>query len=83
VTSQQSNQQWREKQGPPKADQDGDAVSHIGAQHVKTGVRKIEHAHHAEDQCEPGAQHEQQQAIAHAIEQRDREELDKAGRQAQ
>ncbi|MNW14959.1 hypothetical protein D3C71_2133270 [compost metagenome] len=38
-------------------------------------MRKIEHTHHAENQGQAGAEHEQQEPIAHAVEQRDGEKL--------
>jgi hypothetical protein len=36
-------------------------------------VRQVDHAHDAEDQRQPGGQHEQQQAVLHAVEQLDEE----------
>jgi hypothetical protein len=42
-------------------------------------VGEIEDAHHAEDQREPGAEHEQQQAVADAVQQRYGEELHPLG----
>ena len=38
-------------------------------------MREIEHAHHAEDQRQPRGQHEQQQPVGHAVQQRDDEEF--------
>ena len=45
----------------------------VGAEHVEAAVREVDHAHDAEDQREPGGQHEQQQAVLHAVEQLDQE----------
>jgi hypothetical protein len=38
-------------------------------------MRKIEHAHHAENQRQARAEHEQQQSIAHPIEQGNEKKL--------
>jgi hypothetical protein len=40
-------------------------------------VREIEHAHHAENQRQPGAEHEEQQPVTEAIEHGDDEKLHK------
>ena len=52
-----------------------DRVGDVGAEHVEAGVREVQHAHHAEDERQPRAQHEQQQPVAQAVEHRDGEEL--------
>jgi len=67
------HQQRRHQQRPPKAYDLRCAVGDVGADHVEGGVREIEHAHHAEDQRQAGAEHEQQQAVAEAVEHRDGE----------
>jgi hypothetical protein len=38
-------------------------------------MREVEHAHHAEDQRQARAEHEQQQPVAQAVEHRDDEKL--------
>jgi hypothetical protein len=38
-------------------------------------VGEIEHAHHAEDQRQPGTEHEQQETVAQAVEHGDDEEF--------
>ena len=48
-------------------------ICEVGPQHVKAAVRQVHHAHDPEDQREPGRQHEQQQAVLHAVEQLDQE----------
>jgi hypothetical protein len=40
-------------------------------------VRKIEHAHHAENQGQPRAEHEEQQPVTEAVEHGDDEKLHK------
>src|SRR5690606_1569090 len=46
-----------------------EAVGQVGAHHVERGVRKVQHAHHAEDQGQARRHHEQQQAIYRAVKQ--------------
>ena len=48
-------------------------IRKVSPQHVKAAVRQVHHAHDPEDQREPGRQHEQQQAVLHAVEQLDQE----------
>jgi hypothetical protein len=43
----------------------------IGAEHVEPCMREIEHAHHAEDQRQPGGNHEEQQSVNDAVQDRD------------
>ena len=59
--------QGRQQERGPETHQLGDAVGEIGAQHVEAGMGEVEHAHHAENQRETGAQHEQQQPVADAV----------------
>jgi hypothetical protein len=40
-------------------------------------VRKVEHAHHAENQSQPGAEHEEQQSVTETVEHGDDEKLHK------
>ncbi len=49
-----ADQQRRDHQRRPEADLGADRVGEVGAQHVEAGMRKIEHAHHAEDQRQAG-----------------------------
>ncbi len=70
-----THQHRGDDQRRPEADPAGQRVAHVGAHHVETGVRKIEDAHHAEDEGQPRAQHEQQQTVADAVEHGDDEEL--------
>ena len=51
--AQQTHRQRCEHQRRPKAGETRNAVADVGAQHVKTGMRKIKHAHHAENQRQP------------------------------
>jgi hypothetical protein len=74
--AQQADHQRRQQQRRPVADPLRDLEGKVRAQHVKTGVREIEHAHHREDERQPGCQHEQQQSIGQAVEQLDEEELE-------
>ncbi len=71
-----AHDQRREEERGPEAHYAGDRIGEVGAEHVEAGVREIEHAHHAEDQRQPGAQHEQQEPVAHAVEQGDDEKLE-------
>jgi hypothetical protein len=73
--AQGADHQGRNQQGRPESDKLGHGVTDIRAQHVKTGVRKIEHAHHAENQRESRTQHEQQEPVAQAVQHRDDEKL--------
>jgi len=59
----------------PKPNPIGQGVPEIGTDHVKTGMREIEHAHHAENQGQPGTEHEQQQPVTEAVEHGDDEKL--------
>ena len=43
----------------------------IGPEHVEAAMGEVDHAHDAEDQRQAGRQHEQQQAVLHAVEQLD------------
>ena len=63
-TAQQGQRQAAEVAAQP--------VRQIGAQHVEAAMRQIDHTHDAEDQCESGGQHEQQQPVLHAVEQLDK-----------
>jgi hypothetical protein len=69
------HQQRRHQQRPPEAYDLRGAVGDVGPNHVEGRVREIEHAHHAEDQRQARAQHEQQQAVAEAVEQGDGEKF--------
>ena len=62
-------------QGRPKPREFCDAVTHVRAQHIKRGMRKIQHTHHAENQGQPGAQHKKQQAITQTVEHGNDEKL--------
>jgi hypothetical protein len=68
-----------ENQGGPKPNHTRQAIGHISAQHVKAGVGKVQNPHHAEDQRQARAEHEQQQAIAQTIEHRDKKKLHAQG----
>ena len=48
--AQHTHRKWCQQQRRPKAGEARNAVADVGAQHVKTGMRKIEYAHHAENQ---------------------------------
>ena len=56
----------------PEADPASELERQIGAQHEDARVREVEHAHHAEDEREPARQHEQQQPVDDAVQQRER-----------
>jgi len=73
--AQGADHQRRDHQRRPEADQTRHGIADVGAHHVEAGVRKVQDAHHAEDEREPGTQHEQQQAIAQPVEHRDDEKL--------
>ena len=61
-----------EREGEPKAARNaGEPVSEIGADHVKTAVRKIDHAHDAENKRQTARQQEQQQAVLNAVQELD------------
>ena len=70
-----THQQGRDDQGGPETDQAGQRVAEIGPDHVEAGMGKVEHAHHGKNEREAGAEHEQQQPIAHPIEHGDEEKL--------
>jgi hypothetical protein len=70
-----ADQQRRNQQAGPEADPSADLVGEVGAQHVEAGVGEIEDAHHAEDQRQAAGQHEQQQAVGDAVQQRDDDEF--------
>ncbi|MDT4873760.1 hypothetical protein FQZ97_1090210 [compost metagenome] len=70
-----THQHGRHDERGPEADPAGQRVAHVGPHHVEAGVCEIEDAHHAEDEGQPRAQHEQQQAVADSIEHGDDEEL--------
>jgi hypothetical protein len=53
----------------------GYGITNVGTQHVEAGVRKIEHAHHAEDQRQARAEHEEQQPVAQPVQHRDDEKF--------
>ena len=63
----QSAEQGSHDQRRPEADIGADGVGEVGAEHIRAGVGEVEHAHHAEDECEPARQHEQQHAVNEAI----------------
>ena len=62
-------------EGRPEADPVADLIGEVGAEHVDAGMGEVQHAHHAEDQCEPARQHEQQHAVNQAIQQGDHTDL--------
>src|SRR3546814_9546316 len=51
-------------------DWSSDVCSSDLPQHVERRVGEVQHAHHPEDQRQAGRDHEQQQAVDHAVEQR-------------
>jgi hypothetical protein len=59
----------------PKPNDTRQGVSQVSAEHVEAGMGEVQHAHHAEDEREARAEHEQQQAVAQAIEHGDQEKL--------
>ena len=73
--AERADHEGRDDQARPEADEARDRVGDVAAQHVEAGVRKVEHAHHAEDERQPRAQHEEQQPVAQAVEHRNGEEL--------
>ena len=44
------------------------------------GVGEVEHAHHAEDEGEAARQHEEEQAVDDAVEEREGDELEHGGK---
>ena len=67
--AQDAHRERRDDQPGEIADRLADGVAQVSTDHVKACMREIEHAHHAEDQRQAGAEHEQQQAVAEAVEQ--------------
>ena len=67
----QPHGQRRERQRGRKAQPARERPACIRAQHVEAGMGEIEHAHEAEDERQPRTEHEQQQAVADAVEQGD------------
>ena len=65
----------RDEEPGPEADPAADLEAEIGADHVEAGVGEVEHAHHAEDQRQAARHHEQQHAVEHAVQGRERDEL--------
>ena len=59
-----NHQRW------PEAQVFGHGEAQVSPHHVERCVCKVQHAHHAEDERQARAEHEQQQPIADAIEQR-------------
>ena len=70
-----THQQRRQNEPRPIAYIQADLETKISAQHVKTGMGKIEHAHHAEDQGQTAGQQKQQQAIKQPVERRKNDQL--------
>ena len=73
--TQGAHDQGGQQQGRPEADDGTERIADIGADHVETGVREIEHAHHGKNQRQSGTEHEQQQAVAQTVERVNDEEL--------
>ena len=67
--SQHPHHQRGHHQRGPETHHLRDGVGQVGPQHVERGVREIEHAHHAENERQPGAEHEQQQPVADPVQQ--------------
>jgi hypothetical protein len=80
--AQAADGQGRQHQGRPEVHHAGDAVAQVGAHHVEAGVGEVEHPHHAEDEGEPGTQHEEQQPVADPVEQGDDEGFEGHGGRA-
>ena len=51
----------------PETNMIGDLIGKIGAQHEETGMGKIQHPHHAENQREAARQQEQQHPVKDAV----------------
>ena len=66
--SQGTYQRRRKHHRRPKPHPLCKAVADIGPQHVKTSMRKVQHTHHAKNQGQTRTEHEQQQAVAQAVE---------------
>ena len=77
----QAARERRQDQRGPEADPAPELERAIRAEHEDARVGEIEHAHHAEDQREAARQHEQQQAVHDAVQQRNRRELEHSLRQ--
>src|ERR1700734_1876096 len=71
-----ANNQRRRDQTGPEAETAAYLITEISAEHVEAGVRKIQHAHHAEDQRQPARHHEQQHAKQHAVQEREADEFE-------
>ncbi|MDR8835507.1 hypothetical protein FEQ02_06600 [Burkholderia pseudomultivorans] len=80
--AEQPDRERREHERGPEPRLRGDAVADVRAEHVEARVREVQHALHAEDQRQAGRQHEQQQAVAEAVEGLEREPVHRANRQA-
>ncbi|MNN02489.1 hypothetical protein D3C81_1151510 [compost metagenome] len=65
----QAHQHGRKQHRAGKADKLLQGVRQVGTHHIKGGMGKVEDAHHAENQSQTGRNHEQQQAVDHAVEQ--------------
>jgi hypothetical protein len=55
------------------AEQAGERIRQIRAQHIETAMRQVDHAHDAEDQRQTGGQHEQHQAVLDTVQDLDKE----------
>jgi hypothetical protein len=56
-----------QQQSDPEAAKSRQREADVGTEHIEPRVREIEHAHHAEYQCEPCRYHEQQEAVDDSI----------------
>ena len=68
----------RQHERGPEPDPASELEREIRAEHEDARVREVEHAHHAEDEREAARQHEQQQAVHDAVQQRNGDQLEHA-----
>ena len=66
----QAHQQGHTHQRCRKPPVRADGVAQVSPEHVKTGMRKVEDPHEAEDEGQARTEHEQQQPVTEAVEQR-------------
>src|SRR5439155_18276956 len=71
-------QKRRDHERRPESHPSSELVGQIRAEHENAGMREVEHAHHAEDQREPAGEHEQQEAVDHAVQERNGGKLEHA-----
>src|SRR5690606_27850246 len=66
----------RDHERRPESDPAADLVGEVRPEHENARVREIEHAHHAPDEREPAREHEQEQPVDYAVEERDQRQLE-------